>query len=368
MPRTCFVIMPFSSTASCTSEEWTHIFENVFKPAIESSGLDYECRRSKATRGNVIAAIIRDLNDSYVVIADLTDRNANVFYELGVRHSLKNRTIIIAQKREDIPSDLQGYASHVYSWKTQKDKDELAQRLRELLEEIDTNPERSDSPVNDFLLRDRNARNQPLPVYEEQLHAEQAVRGFAEAVEKPQGISLNSAAREFNVPQELFWRWVKGRGIIPILSEGKGSGSPTLIDRGKAQEVAEAYHEAKQVVDTNFVQCDVAPIFNETNRRLVPMPYDANMQFSTFLDRFYTTALHSQVPLCSYGINWQIRAADSGQAFPHQYHNQRVAEPDPMRRARFRDTRTLHEIGIQPGMLLIADPISADFPNTRQPY
>lgn len=142
--------MPFSSTASCTEEEWTDIFQNVFKPAVEGAGLDYECRRSEATRGNVIAMIIRDLNDSYVVIADLTDRNANVFYELGVRHSLKNRTIILAQKREDIPFDLQGYASHVYSWKTQRGKAELAQKLRELLEEIDTSPQRSDSPVSDF--------------------------------------------------------------------------------------------------------------------------------------------------------------------------------------------------------------------------
>jgi hypothetical protein len=126
MPRTCFVIMPFSSTASCTCEEWTEIFEHVLKPAVEGSGLDYECRRSEATRGNVVAAIIRDLDDAHVVMADLTDRNANVFYELGVRHALRNRTIILAQKREDIPFDLRGYGYHVYSWKTQKGKDNLA--------------------------------------------------------------------------------------------------------------------------------------------------------------------------------------------------------------------------------------------------
>jgi hypothetical protein len=115
--------MPFSATSSCNEEEWTHIFENILKPAIEEAGLEYNCRRSSATRGNIVAAIMRDLNDAYVVIADLTDQNPNVFYELGVRHSLKNRTIIIAQKREDIPSDLQNYAYHVYSWKTQKGKD-----------------------------------------------------------------------------------------------------------------------------------------------------------------------------------------------------------------------------------------------------
>ena len=82
MPRNCFVIMPFSTTESCTEDEWTQIFEQVLKPAVESVGLDYICRRSVATRGNIVGAIVRDLNDSHVVIADLTDRNPNVFYEL----------------------------------------------------------------------------------------------------------------------------------------------------------------------------------------------------------------------------------------------------------------------------------------------
>ena len=135
--------MPFSTTPSCNEGEWTHIFETLLQPAVEGAGLDYECKRSAATRGNLVGAIIRDLNDAYVVIADLTDRNANVFYELGVRHSLKNRTILLAQKREDIPFDLQSYASHVYSWETEAGRDELTQKLRALLQEIDTNPDRT---------------------------------------------------------------------------------------------------------------------------------------------------------------------------------------------------------------------------------
>lgn len=151
MPRTCFVIMPFSKTDLCTEEEWTYIFENIFKPAIEGAGLDYECRRSEATRGNMVAGIIRELNDAYIVLADLTDRNANVFYELGVRHALKNRSIILAQRRGDIPFDLSAYASHVYDWKTDKGKANLTDKIRQLLAEIDTNPDRSDNPVSDFL-------------------------------------------------------------------------------------------------------------------------------------------------------------------------------------------------------------------------
>jgi len=155
--------MPFSKTASCSEKDWTWIFEKVLKPSIEGAGLDYICKRSVATRGNIIGAILRDLNDSYVVLADLTDRNANVFYELGVRHTIKDRTILIAQKRDDIPFDLQAYAYHVYDWKTPEDIKALADKMKQLLTEIDNNPERPDNPVSDFLGVQYRVEDQLVP-------------------------------------------------------------------------------------------------------------------------------------------------------------------------------------------------------------
>jgi hypothetical protein len=84
------------------------------------------------------------------------------------------------------------------------------------------------------------------PDHEHRRAAERAIRGFARSVEKPKGMSINSAARELNVPQRFLWRWAKQKGIIPILVEGEGSGSAIIIDRAKAEEAAGFYHEAKQ--------------------------------------------------------------------------------------------------------------------------
>src|SRR4030042_353297 len=164
MPRDCFVIMPFSDTATCTEDEWTQIFEEIIKPAVESAGLDYISRRSVATRGNIVGLIIQDLNDSHVVIADLTDRNANVFYELGVRHAMKDRTILLSQKKEDIPFDLQAYAYHVYGWKTPEERQALADKIRQLLVEMDSSPDRPDNPVSDFLKVRRSAETEVAAV------------------------------------------------------------------------------------------------------------------------------------------------------------------------------------------------------------
>jgi hypothetical protein len=61
-----------------------------------------------------------------------------------------------------------------------------------------------------------------------------------------QGITASSASREFNVPLSFLLRWAKELGAIPILSEGTGQGSATYLDREKAREAAELYHEAKR--------------------------------------------------------------------------------------------------------------------------
>jgi hypothetical protein len=156
--------MPFSQTDTCSEDQWTWIFEKAFKPAVEGAGLEYECRRSTATRGNLVGSILQDLNDAYVVLADLTDRNANVFYELGVRHSLRDRSILVAQKKEDIPFDLQAYAYHIYDWKSEAGLKNLKERIRQLLMEIDSNPSRPDNPVSDFLRPIYQIRQEPEAV------------------------------------------------------------------------------------------------------------------------------------------------------------------------------------------------------------
>jgi hypothetical protein len=148
MEKEVFVIMPFSDTKSCTEAQWTEIFEEVFKPAFKE--IDYSCERAKPETGSLIKSIITKLHNSFIVLADITDRNANVFYELGVRHSLSKRTIIVTQDANHIPSDLKGYWSIVYST-TPSGVKKFKHDIKELVTNIEKNPLVSDSPVSDFL-------------------------------------------------------------------------------------------------------------------------------------------------------------------------------------------------------------------------
>ena len=150
-PKKCFVIMPFSASKSCTEQQWTEIFDKVIKPAVEKSGYGYVCERSSARIGNIIDDILDSLNRADIVIADMTDRNPNVFYELGVRHALRNATILIAQSLSDIPFDLHPYATQEYGWKLDSEKKAFVKCIRDIVRLIESEPDKAISPVRKYL-------------------------------------------------------------------------------------------------------------------------------------------------------------------------------------------------------------------------
>lgn len=58
---------------------------------------------------NIHRDIIESIFNSYAVVADLTDWNPNLFYELGVAHAIVNKTIMILQQGQKLPFDIHNY-------------------------------------------------------------------------------------------------------------------------------------------------------------------------------------------------------------------------------------------------------------------
>ncbi len=109
IPKKCFVAMPFSSS------ELNDIYEYFVKPSLES-GCDLHCERGDDVFGsNVIMEDIRyAIASCRVVIADLTGRNPNVFYEVGIAHTLDKEVLLLSQSMEDVPFDLRHRRVLVY--------------------------------------------------------------------------------------------------------------------------------------------------------------------------------------------------------------------------------------------------------------
>ena len=98
--------MPFSKTnEEHTESYWTDHFTTFLKPRIEECE-GVTAHRSEPLRGDILRQIIKDVVLSPVVVADLTDGNPNVYWELGVRQSFKHGTVTIAEKGTKIPFDV----------------------------------------------------------------------------------------------------------------------------------------------------------------------------------------------------------------------------------------------------------------------
>ena len=78
----------------------------VLKQTAESVGL--RCRRADDIWENpaIIQDVVSLIDRSQVVICDCTGRNPNVFYEIGIAHTLGREVILITQSGADIPFDL----------------------------------------------------------------------------------------------------------------------------------------------------------------------------------------------------------------------------------------------------------------------
>jgi predicted DNA binding protein len=107
--------MPFSSTTSShTSEYYTRFFKVFVQPAFQHYG--YHAFRSEDTPQNITKNLIANLATNDIVLAVLTDNNPNVWYELCVRHSLRQETIMMLEYNNKILLRDIGYRPGVVVW------------------------------------------------------------------------------------------------------------------------------------------------------------------------------------------------------------------------------------------------------------
>ncbi|MDH3501279.1 MAG: hypothetical protein OEL69_02075 [Nitrosopumilus sp.] len=102
-------------------ENFDRIYKNNVKPI--ATKLDYRVLRADDifTPTVIIEDIWEQLNKAKFIIADVTGRNPNVFYELGIAHTIGKKVIMITQNEDDIPFDVKHirhfkYADNENGW------------------------------------------------------------------------------------------------------------------------------------------------------------------------------------------------------------------------------------------------------------
>ncbi len=140
--KLCFVLMPFKKKLEA-------VYTKAIKPACDKA--DFKAIRADKLIGpyNIHRDIIKHIFLSHAVLADLTDWNPNVFYEMGVAHAIDNKTIMIMQKGQELPFDIGSYRCIFYDLSA-SGLELLMQQVAEYLKSIDEWRQHPTNPVQDF--------------------------------------------------------------------------------------------------------------------------------------------------------------------------------------------------------------------------
>lgn len=79
----------------------------VIVEAADALGLEVQRGDEKASGGDIFNQILKSIVSARVIVANITGRNPNVFYELGIAHALNKSVILVCEQGNDVPFDLQ---------------------------------------------------------------------------------------------------------------------------------------------------------------------------------------------------------------------------------------------------------------------
>lgn len=146
--KICFVIAPIGEAGSEIRKRSDQILRHVIDAVAADTG--YQAVRADriSEPGLITTQVIKHIIDAPMVIADLTGHNANVFYELAIRHAIGKPLVQIIRKGEAIPFDVAGMRTVTID---HQDLDSVAEAKTEIVKQIravEADPSLVHSPIS----------------------------------------------------------------------------------------------------------------------------------------------------------------------------------------------------------------------------
>lgn len=146
--RICFVIAPIGETDSDTRKRSDQVLKHIIAPATAECG--YQAIRADqiSEPGMITSQVIQHVVEDPMVVADLTGRNPNVFYELAIRHAIRRPFVQLIQRGEQIPFDVAGTRTIELD---HRDLDSVASAKQQMVAQIralEGNPDKLETPIS----------------------------------------------------------------------------------------------------------------------------------------------------------------------------------------------------------------------------
>lgn len=145
--KECFFIAPIGEEGSETRKRSDNIMEYIVDEAVSDFGYSVKRADQMDQPGSITSQVIQKTVNSELVIADLTEHNPNVFYELAVRHATGEPYIQLIQSTESIPFDISDIRTIKYGLGVEE-ADRAREKIRaQLMSLRDEDPE-FDNPIS----------------------------------------------------------------------------------------------------------------------------------------------------------------------------------------------------------------------------
>ena len=118
-----FILMPFNA-------EFHDTYESGIKLACKAAGVACERVDDQSFDETILQRILGQIRKADAIVADMSGRNPNVFYEVGYAHALQKRVILLTRDAADIPFDLKHHQHIVYEGKSFLLRERLTKKLK----------------------------------------------------------------------------------------------------------------------------------------------------------------------------------------------------------------------------------------------
>jgi len=193
--KTCFVAMPFGGWLD-------EYYKTLYIPAIRKAGLQPSRADDYPRPGEIVADIWEGITEADVVLADLSNTNGNVLYEVGIAHAKKTPVVFVVENLADVPSDLLPQRMIIYDKNNPEWPGILKKAITETIREMINSPQNGLPSAS--LKKRVKPKKEPKPVTK----AEEKIRSLEEKVTTRTNVSrimtsapASSFASLMGVPQ-----------------------------------------------------------------------------------------------------------------------------------------------------------------------
>ncbi|WP_454115253.1 hypothetical protein [Microbacterium lacticum] len=148
--RTVFVISPIGSPGSVEHRRYWLTLEYIVKKAFQGDEWQVVRADEETSPDSITTQVIGRIVEADLIVADLTDHNPNVFYELAVAHGYQKPVIHLMQDGQKVPFDVVDQRVIFYDLADPESVDKARQALKGSVKWLDANPGQSRNPLSAY--------------------------------------------------------------------------------------------------------------------------------------------------------------------------------------------------------------------------